>query len=248
MRRTTLSATHRAILAAAMTLASTVAAADPQPSKGTTARDAFERLKTLAGDWSGTSKDGAPMVIQYRVQAGGTTIVETQAPGTAEEMLTVYSVDGGELVLTHYCPMGHHGNQPHMKLDAAASGANELVFTFTGGTNLDPSKDMHVHGGRLIFDPDGRLRRVWDIVNDGKPAGRVEFTLARKDAPSAQPAAAEVAPEEVVTPVPVDRRGPARGTKIPAFRASDQHGAARDFGSLTGPKGLVLLFVRSADW
>ena len=42
--------------------------------------------------------------------------------------------------------------------------------------------------------------------------------------------------------------GPEIGAKIPDFRAQDQTGAERDFASLAGPNGLLLLFYRSADW
>ena len=42
--------------------------------------------------------------------------------------------------------------------------------------------------------------------------------------------------------------GPEVGAKIPAFVVQDQTGAERDFASLTGPNGLLLLFHRSADW
>jgi hypothetical protein len=44
------------------------------------------------------------------------------------------------------------------------------------------------------------------------------------------------------------RTGPDIGARIPNFEAQDQHGRARTFASLRGPKGLVLMFVRSADW
>jgi len=42
--------------------------------------------------------------------------------------------------------------------------------------------------------------------------------------------------------------GPAVGARIPAFEAVDQDGKPRTFDNLRGPNGLVLLFVRSADW
>ena len=38
------------------------------------------------------------------------------------------------------------------------------------------------------------------------------------------------------------------GEKIPPIRARDQHNQQVDFNSLKGPKGAILLFVRSADW
>jgi hypothetical protein len=42
--------------------------------------------------------------------------------------------------------------------------------------------------------------------------------------------------------------GPKVGSVIPKFRLKDQQGIERDLASLTGPKGLVLVFTRSADW
>jgi methionine sulfoxide reductase heme-binding subunit len=38
------------------------------------------------------------------------------------------------------------------------------------------------------------------------------------------------------------------GERIPSFKLSDQNGSLRDFNSVKGPKGVVLLFFRSADW
>jgi hypothetical protein len=42
--------------------------------------------------------------------------------------------------------------------------------------------------------------------------------------------------------------GPAVGAKVPAFQLSDQTGASRSLDALMGPKGLMLVFFRSADW
>ena len=42
--------------------------------------------------------------------------------------------------------------------------------------------------------------------------------------------------------------GPAIGSKLPDFEASDQDGKTRTLRSLLGPKGAVIVFFRSADW
>jgi hypothetical protein len=42
--------------------------------------------------------------------------------------------------------------------------------------------------------------------------------------------------------------GPAVGDRLPPIEAVDQDGRLRTFESLRGPKGLILLFFRSADW
>ena len=38
------------------------------------------------------------------------------------------------------------------------------------------------------------------------------------------------------------------GAAAPEFKLKDQTGRERDFASLTGSNGLVLVFFRSADW
>jgi peroxiredoxin len=42
--------------------------------------------------------------------------------------------------------------------------------------------------------------------------------------------------------------GPEVGSKVPDFSLPDQTGQVRRLASLGGPKGLVLVFFRSADW
>ena len=69
-------------------------------------------------------------------------------------MVSVYHLDGKELRMTHYCAAG---NQPRVKLDLAKSTPDELIFVFDGGTNLDPEKDMHIHGVRIKFEKDGKV-------------------------------------------------------------------------------------------
>lgn len=45
-----------------------------------------------------------------------------------------------------------------------------------------------------------------------------------------------------------DKLGPAVGAAIPSFEATDQSGNLRQLKSIAGPKGTILLFIRSADW
>jgi len=83
--------------------------------------------------------------VTYRLASGGSVVEETLFPGTPHEMISMYHVVDGELVLTHYCAMA---NQPRMRLDRKASAPERLVFAFDGGTNFDPAKDTHGHSGR----------------------------------------------------------------------------------------------------
>ncbi len=153
--------------------------AEPPPAaSGLDSKLAFERLKGLAGEWTGTvvAKDGPPAQVRFELISAKTAVMETQFPGTEHEMRSVYHLDGTALVLTHYCAMG---NQPRMKL-AMASKPNELVFDFAGGANLDPAKDAHVHSGRMVLLDDDHLEAEWTGYQGGKPGGVHRFFLARK--------------------------------------------------------------------
>ena len=55
-------------------------------------------------------------------------------------------------------------------------------------------------------------------------------------------------PQEPWMNDPPTSTGLAVGAKIPPFRAPDQNGRMQDFGSIRGPKGAAIYFVRSADW
>ena len=46
----------------------------------------------------------------------------------------------------------------------------------------------------------------------------------------------------------VQKLGPQIGTRVPDFMLLDQKGQSRTLASLMGPKGLMLVFFRSADW
>src|SRR5262245_31867917 len=70
---------------------------------------AFAELKKLAGDWVQADKDGKPtgqVVWTIRVVSNGSAIQETIFPGNPKEMITMYHMDGPELVLTHHCALG----------------------------------------------------------------------------------------------------------------------------------------------
>jgi hypothetical protein len=48
--------------------------------------------------------------------------------------------------------------------------------------------------------------------------------------------------------VPGESPGPPVRASAPTFALPDQDGHSRDLRSLNGPKGLMLVFFRSADW
>src|SRR5882672_2068968 len=65
----------------------------------------LEKMKKLAVTWLAADKDGKPtdqVASIIKVTAGGSVVHETLFPGQAQEMVSIYTVDGQDLVMTHY--------------------------------------------------------------------------------------------------------------------------------------------------
>jgi hypothetical protein len=129
----------------------------------------LEKMKKLAGTWLAADKDGQPtdqVVSVIKVTAGGSAVHETLFPGQPHEMVSVYTADGPDLIMTHYCVLG---NQPRMKADPN-SPPNQIVFRFAGGTNLNPAKDRHMHEATLTIVGDDRIEVSGTGWENGAPA------------------------------------------------------------------------------
>jgi len=166
-----------ASLAVATVLAgASLAPAAPPASAGAASLD---RLKALAGEWV-AAEDGemakkGDLVSRYAVSAGGTAVVETVFPGSPHEMVTVYHLDGPDLVLTHYCM---EGNQPRMR--ARKTSGARLEFAFEGGTNIDPKRDRHMNSAWVELLGADEIRSEWTELAEGKPVLVAKSHLVRK--------------------------------------------------------------------
>jgi hypothetical protein len=151
--------------------------ADEKATPATSQR--FEALKKLAGAWVEIGSDGKPtdkIVSSIRVTSGGNTVQETLFPGSDHEMVTMYHLDGADLLLTHYC---HLGNQPRMRAEPGQE-ANKIVFKFVGATNLKSNDDTHMHQAILTIESQDHFKAEWTLCKEGKPCHQVGFDLVRK--------------------------------------------------------------------
>lgn len=157
-----------------------VGLATAQPALAMDAKAAFERLKALSGEWQGnvTTKDGPPAQVTYRVASNGNVVMEDLFPGTSHNMISMYHLDGGELMITHYCALG---NRPTLKLATAQASPGEMRFEFAGGTGFKPESDIHVHSGRIVFVDADHIEAEWAVYAAGQQAGSNKFFLARKE-------------------------------------------------------------------
>jgi hypothetical protein len=146
------------------------------PAAGETALDP---IRKLAGSWESADedKDGRPDVTAtYKVTSGGSAVVETLFPGTDHEMVTIYHMDGADLLVTHYC---HLGNQPRMKAEPQKD-RNVYVFKFKDGTNLDPKKDGYMGALTMTIVDADHVGYDWVFFQEGKEQHHKTFELARK--------------------------------------------------------------------
>ena len=152
--------------------AAAAAAKPAAPSK-------LDVIKKLAGDWVQMGEDGRPtdkVVTTYHLTAGGSAVQETLFGGTDHEMITIYHMDGNDLVLTHYCVTG---NQPRMKAEKQTD-PHKLVFRCAGATNMKSENDQHMHQATIVWKDDNHIHSEWQEVKDGKNVMTAPFELARK--------------------------------------------------------------------
>lgn len=169
--------TAAATIVAIFLVTITVSARAAEPVK---AADAFAHLKSLAGTWSGhaMTPDGPPASVSYRLTGGGTAVMETLFGGTPHEMLTVYTLNGDDIMATHFCSAG---NQPVMKLDKAQSTPDRLVFSFVSVDGEHAKDHPHVHNGYLQFTGNEQMEAMWTMQLPGGGASELnpKFYLTR---------------------------------------------------------------------
>lgn len=171
-----------AVLAATCTLSARADAPDP--------RTAFERIRALAGDWSGRMEDplaGPPVTVRYELASGGTAVIERQSAGQGFEALIVYYLAAGKLRATLYSGAG---NQPAYRLGKDST-AELLLFELDGGSGFDPARDGHVHAGEIRFVAPDRIEQRWFHYVGPKEQGVTHWFLERvkPQAPPPEPAA-----------------------------------------------------------
>ena len=123
---------------------------------------ALARLKSLAGEWQSIDPKGEHAKLEYQIISGGSAVMERFSsdtlPSTAGEMITVYYIDRGELVLTHYCIAK---NQPHLRATLYDARTGELDFDFVSGDNMPTGDEGHMHSAKMHFIDNNHFSAEW---------------------------------------------------------------------------------------
>ena len=175
--------TSRFLLATLLSLStvtfaqSTKSPTEPSPVPSSPAQPSFDQLKTLAGHWTGKvsmSEANAPddkpvpLDVTLRVTSMGNTLMHEMKSAAPDDPITMFTLDGDKLVLTHYCDAG---NQPRMVGTVSPDGKT-YTFDFVSATNLLPTQHGHMqHVVFTLIDPDHHTEK-WDFaMADGKTMG-----------------------------------------------------------------------------
>jgi hypothetical protein len=155
----------------------TICLAGGESMKPYTGSAEFEKLKTLAGTWKGTTDMGkGPVTVmaQYRVVSGGSAVEERLFADTPKEMITIYHDQDGKLALTHYCMLC---NRPAMSLVKAEG--KSLSFDLTKDCGIKVDTEMHMHALTLTLDDPDHLTHDWTLYQDGKAGQHSPFQFER---------------------------------------------------------------------
>ena len=167
---------HLFLIANLLLGATAVHAAEVKPAGTIDAKAAYARLKTLVGEWQTDSQGKAH--LSYELIAGGTSLVERETAEQTPAMMTVYHLDGGRLLLTHYCMAG---NQPRMQALKFNPETGDLEFRFLDATNLTSPNAGHMHNVRIRFVDNDHLESEWQFYENGQPkmTENVRYTRVR---------------------------------------------------------------------
>ena len=136
---------------------------------------AFERLISLVGEWEGTNSAGQ-VKATYTLVSGGTALMERLKSANEPEMITLYSLDGDHLLVTHYCSMG---NQPQMKTATITELASPLAFKIVQVTGMKSPDEAHMVGLILTMPDKDHFTQQWTYKDKGKEQANV-FKFTRK--------------------------------------------------------------------
>jgi hypothetical protein len=152
-----------------------VSALDASANEKAKSAAAFERLISLVGEWEGTNSAGQVQAT-YTLVSGGTALMERVKSANEPEMITLYSLDGDHLLVTHYCSMG---NQPQMKTATITELGSPLAFKIVQITGMKSPDEGHMTGLVLTMPDRDHFTQQWTYKDKGKEQSNV-FKFTRK--------------------------------------------------------------------
>src|SRR5688500_3586293 len=135
---------------------------------------AFERVRSLVGEWQAPLPKGETMINIFRPIAFGTAVLHEEWKNGEQLTATVFYVVGSELRADHFCDMGNQLR--YVGQQSADSGA--LHFALREATNLD-THPQHFRSTTWQFVDSQHHVQDWEFVSPGKEPKRVRLQFKR---------------------------------------------------------------------
>jgi len=150
-------------------------AAENVAAPTTKSASTFKQLKSLVGEWEAV-QDGVPVKETYTETANGSVVMAETRPGNEPAMITMFTVDGDQLIATHYCIAG---NQPQMVTAIPEDLQKGVTFTLARVTGMKTPDDWHNTGITITLDDPNHMTQRWTYLYKGK-TGTTVFHYTRK--------------------------------------------------------------------
>jgi hypothetical protein len=161
----------------------------PDSIEGRIAQQQFDLIKSLAGTWTTTStmeEMPGTLEVRYRVVSGGSAVEEDFMPGHQHEMISMYHMDNGRLMMTHYCAVG---NQPRMVAEPCTELDKDcpmIRFRLRDATNVASANDGRMGEMDMTIVDKDTFSAKWTFFQDGKADHSAKFRWTRTSTPSAE--------------------------------------------------------------
>jgi hypothetical protein len=148
------------------------------PHSSADVTEVFDQLKALAGDWDAELPGFGELTSSVQLVSNGKAIEETIGTDDDNE-ISVYTVSGEKVLMTHYCALTPDGHQVHLSTQKRGAGPNHLEFDLVSATNLHSMAAPHMrHLSITIIDRD-HYAEQWTKSENGKDT-ILELQFARR--------------------------------------------------------------------
>lgn len=137
------------------------------------AEQQFAEIASWEGRWKVAETDALQIV--FEITARGKTVVERWETANGLHSMTVYHLDGGHVIATHYCPQG---NQP--RLESMPGEEGRIAFAFRDITGLDEG-ESHAFTLDWAMRGDGTLVRTEVYRSTEGPGEPGRYTLSKAE-------------------------------------------------------------------
>jgi hypothetical protein len=149
------------LLIATVTLWAGAASSEPSST------DAFEQLKTLAGEWQADLPGSGKLTNSVRLVSNGKAVEETIG-SPADNEVSIYTRDNNRILLTHFCALTPDGHQVRLETAPISGAHDSLTFIFRDATNLHSPTAPHMRRVIMRFTDHDHFTEEWTKTENGK--------------------------------------------------------------------------------